>query len=86
MIPSDAQPQNVAQCLSQAHALGLARADAHMLLLHCVGQALHDRAWLMTHDENPLTSTQQASWQSALARRLKGEPVAYITGQKEFSA
>ena len=84
MIPADVQPHNVAQCLSQAHALGLARADAHMLLLHCLGQALHDRAWLMTHDENPLNPTQQASWQRALARRLKGEPVAYITGHKDF--
>jgi release factor glutamine methyltransferase len=81
---ADAQPQNVAQCLHQAHALGLARVDAQILMLHCVGQALHNRAWLMTHDENPLTPSQQSSWQNALARRLKGEPVAYITGQKDF--
>jgi release factor glutamine methyltransferase len=82
--PADAQAQNVAQCLSQAQTLGLARADAHMLLLHCLDQALHDRAWLMTHDAIPLTGPQQASWQKVLERRLKGEPVAYITGQKDF--
>jgi release factor glutamine methyltransferase len=82
--PADAQAQSVAQCLSQAQTWGLARADAQMLLLHCLGQALHDRAWLMTHDAHPLTGSQQATWQKALERRLKGEPVAYITGQKDF--
>jgi release factor glutamine methyltransferase len=64
--------------------LGLARADAQLLLLHCLGQALHDRAWLMTHDANPLTDSQRDAWQKALARRLQGEPVAYITGHKDF--
>jgi release factor glutamine methyltransferase len=82
--PANAQAQNVAQCLSQAQTLGLARADAQLLLLHCLGQALHDRAWLMTHDANPLTDSQRDAWQKALARRLQGEPVAYITGHKDF--
>ena len=84
MSPANAQSQNVAQCLSQAQTLGLARADAQMMLLHCLDQALHDRAWLMTHDANPLTDSQKIAWQKALTRRLQGEPVAYITGHKDF--
>jgi len=72
------------QCLSQAHALGLVRVDAQMLLLHTVGRPLHDRAWLLAHDHESLTPAQQATWQDALKRRQGGEPVAYITGRKDF--
>ena len=72
------------ECLSQAHAQGLARVDAQMLLLHSLGRPLHDRAWLLSHDNDTLTPAQQATWQAALQRRLGGEPVAYITGRKDF--
>jgi release factor glutamine methyltransferase len=72
------------ECLSQAHAQGLARVDAQMLLLHSLGRPLHDRAWLLAHDSDTLTPAQQATWQAALQRRLGGEPVAYITGRKDF--
>lgn len=72
------------QCLSQAHAQGLARVDAQMLLLHSVGRPLHDRAWLLAHDHDSLTPAQQVTWQDALKRRQDGEPVAYITGRKDF--
>lgn len=72
------------QCLSQAHAQGLARVDAQMLLLHSVGRPLHDRAWLLAHDHDSLTPEQQDTWQDALKRRQDGEPVAYITGRKDF--
>ena len=72
------------QCLRQAKNLGLARVDAHILLLHCLQRPLHDRAWLMAHDSDTLTAAQSAAWQDALQRRLRGEPVAYITGRKDF--
>ena len=72
------------QCLSQAHERGLARVDAHMLLLHSLGRHLHDRAWLLAHDTDTLSALQLAQWQTALKRRLDGEPVAYITGRKDF--
>jgi release factor glutamine methyltransferase len=72
------------QCLNQAQAQGLARVDAQMLLLHSLGRPLHDRAWLLAHDSDALTPTQQATWQSVLERRLSAEPVAYITGRKDF--
>ena len=74
----------LAQCLSQAHAMGLARVDAHMLLLHSLGRHLHDRAWLLAHDTDTLSGLELAQWQTALQRRLDGEPVAYITGRKDF--
>ena len=74
----------LAECLSQAHAMGLVRVDAHMLLLHSLGRHLHDRAWLLAHDTDTLNALQLAQWQIALQRRSGGEPVAYITGRKDF--
>ena len=74
----------LAQCLSQAHGMGLARVDAHMLLLHSLDRHLHDRAWLLAHDTDTLSALQLAQWETALQRRLDGEPVAYITGRKDF--
>jgi release factor glutamine methyltransferase len=77
-------PPSLAQSLSHAQTQGIARADAHMLLLHALAHPLHDRAWLLAHDTDVLTQSQQQRWNQALQRRLQGEPVAYITGCKDF--
>ena len=74
----------LAECLRQAQAIGLARVDAQILLLHSLQRPLHDRAWLLAHDSDALSPEQEAAWQDALKRRLQGEPVAYITGRKDF--
>jgi release factor glutamine methyltransferase len=80
--PSDSP--TLAQCLAQAQSLGLARLDAQMLVLHSLERPLHERAWLLAHDSDRLNPAQQARWQTALQRRLTGEPMAYITGRKAF--
>ena len=77
-------PTTVVACLRQAQANGLARVDAQILLLHSLQRPLHDRAWLLAHDGDTLTPAQETAWQDALKRRLQGEPVAYITGRKDF--
>ena len=77
-------PATVAECLRQAQTRGLARMDAQMLLLHSLQRPLHDRAWLMAHDSDTLTAEQFTAWEDGLQRRLSGEPVAYITGRKDF--
>jgi release factor glutamine methyltransferase len=74
----------VAEGLRQAHAVGLSRIDTQLLMLHSLQRPLHDRAWLLGHDTDRLTPEQQAAWHKALQRRQSGEPVAYITGRKEF--
>jgi release factor glutamine methyltransferase len=74
----------VAEGLRQAQTLGLNRIDAQLLLLHCLQKPLHDRAWLLAHDTDHLTPAQYTAWQTALQRRQSGEPVAYITGRKDF--
>jgi release factor glutamine methyltransferase len=77
-------PPTIAQSLQHAHALGLARIDAQLLHLHALGRDPHDRAWLLAHDTDVLTDAQQQLCDQALQRRLRGEPVAYITGRKDF--
>ncbi len=70
--------------LHHARALGLARIDGQMLLLHTLGRPLNDRAWLLTHDTDALPAPASAAFQSLCQRRAAGEPVAYLTGIKEF--
>lgn len=77
-------PTTVAECLRQAQTSGLERVDAQILLLHSLQRPLHDRAWLLAHDSDTLTPAQTNAWQDALQRRLSSEPVAYITGRKDF--
>ncbi|MBF5003608.1 peptide chain release factor N(5)-glutamine methyltransferase [Diaphorobacter caeni] len=74
----------IAQLLAQAAQQGMARVDAQMLMLHAAGQPTHARAWLITHDSDELTDAQRAQWDELRQRRLQGEPVAYLIGQKEF--
>ena len=74
----------LAAVLDHAAALGLARLDAQMLLLHALGHAPHDRAWLLAHDDVALDPDAHIRFEAALQRRLRGEPLAYITGHQEF--
>jgi len=72
------------QLLGRGAALGLERIDAHALLLHALGRATTDRAWLLAHDTDPVDAEVQARCEAAWHRRLAGEPLAYIVGRKEF--
>jgi len=72
------------EALAQAAALGLARLDAQLLLLHVLGRGAGGRAWLLAHDTDALPAPQQARFLALCCRRAGGEPVAYLTGEKEF--
>jgi release factor glutamine methyltransferase len=65
-------------------ALGVDRLDAQLLLLHALGRAPHDRAWLLAHDTDAMSYPAWVSLAAQLSRRLAGEPVAYLLGTKEF--
>ncbi|MDP3420126.1 MAG: peptide chain release factor N(5)-glutamine methyltransferase [Thiobacillus sp.] len=41
-------------------------------------------AWLIAHDTDPLAETQITPFEGLLARRLAGEPIAYLVGTREF--
>jgi len=75
---------NVAQCLAQGQVWGLPRLEAQILLLFTLGRPRHDRAWLIAHDTDQLTSAQVGHFEALVQRRLHHEPVAYIVGEKEF--
>jgi release factor glutamine methyltransferase len=75
----------LAEALKQASTAGLDRLDAQMLLLHALGRSPHDRAWLIAHDGDPLPSDAAARWPALRQRRLAGEPVAYLLGEKAFA-
>ncbi|HEU5316122.1 MAG TPA: hypothetical protein VFX49_08440, partial [Chloroflexota bacterium] len=55
--------------------------DAELLLGFVLGV---DRATLLAHPERELTADEVAASRSAIERRERGEPVAYIVGRKEF--
>ncbi|RUM43227.1 MAG: peptide chain release factor N(5)-glutamine methyltransferase [Desulfurobacterium sp.] len=59
-----------------------ARLDAELLLAHALG--FPDRVKLYTEFEKPLTEEEVENYRKLIVRRAKGEPVAYITGKKEF--
>lgn len=64
-----------------AQGLGSPRLDAELLLGHSLGWP---RVALYTHYDQPLTAGELERYRGLIKRRLSGEPVAYLTGQKEF--
>ena len=72
------------QALQAAQAAGLDRLDAQLLLLHALGRPDSDRAWLLTHDDDPLEQAVASTFNQFQLRRVAGEPLAYIVGYKEF--
>ena len=75
---------SVALTLSTLQGQGLARVDAQLLLLHLLGKPAHERAWLLAHDNDPIDSVALQQLDTLVRRRQQGEPLAYITGHKEF--
>lgn len=57
------------------------RLDAEVLVMHACGIG---RSELITRQQTALTGEQWRRLQSLLARRRQGEPVAYLTGTREF--
>lgn len=73
--------------LSDAKALLAAAAhapsprEAHLLLGHVLGLS---EARLIARDREPVPAAAERRFRDLLARRLTGEPVAYLTGEREF--
>ncbi len=77
-------PATIAQAIGWAQTQGLDRLDAQLLVLHAVGHAAMERAWLLAHDTDALPDAAHATLQTTVRRRATGEPLAYITGHKGF--
>ncbi len=57
------------------------RREAGILMAVALGV---DRAVVWTHPERELNAAEYHRWRRLLARRVSREPLAYITGEKEF--
>lgn len=64
-----------------ARGLGSPRLDAELLLGHSLGWP---RVKLYTNYDQTLAADELGRYRELIRRRLGGEPVAYLTGEKEF--
>jgi len=55
--------------------------ENRILLCHATGLS---RVQLITQGDRPLSSDEAARLDALVARRLRGEPIAYIVGRREF--
>lgn len=61
----------------------LDKIDARILLQYVTGWTYTQ---LIMREETCLNATQMQQWQSLYARRIAGEPIAYLIGQRSFYA
>lgn len=76
----DALLKQAAQRL-QAAGSASPRVDAEVLLSHVIGR---DRTWLYTWGDKSCSLWEHARFDALVAARAQGEPVAYLTGEREF--
>lgn len=78
-----ASPMQIKQALQLASVLqgDSPRLDAEILLASVLKKS---RTYLYTWPEKELSPAEQESFKALLARREKGEPIAHITGEREF--
>lgn len=64
------------QCRKQEASL-----EARLLLQHILNV---NRAWLIAHDIDFVEENAQIAFEALVARRINGEPIAYILGERDF--
>jgi release factor glutamine methyltransferase len=74
------------QALAQGPHPERARLDAEEILLYIFRRIDpgRNRAWLYAHASDPTSSDARLEFKVLLERRLRGEPIQYITGEAEF--
>ena len=80
MEPSISDARRV-DALLQAARARIDAVDAEFLLVHVLDKP---RSWLFAHRDERATAEQAATFDALVRRRAKGEPVAYLTGQRGF--
>ncbi len=63
------------------HGSGLDAVDARVLLRAVLGV---DDVYLIVHGNDTVSAQHEAQFRALAARRLAGEPVAYLVGEREF--
>ena len=59
----------------------LSATEARILLAHALRVG---RAWIVAHGRDPVPQAQANAVEALFARRREGEPVAHLTGEREF--
>jgi len=65
----------------RSHAVESPRTAAEVLLAHSLGW---ERIDLYVRYDQPLTTDERERFKALIRRRLRGEPIGYITGRREF--
>ena len=71
----------VQSAIARLAAMPTAALDARLLLGHVLGRT---STWLHVESEALLPPEKLADYEAAVTRRAAGEPLAYITGRREF--
>ncbi len=79
-MPSPPLPPTVRSLLETARRR-VDPSEAEWLLAHALGQP---RSWLYAHGSDGVADVDAARFEHLLARRLAGEPVAYLCGRRGF--
>ena len=58
-----------------------ARLDSELILAHVLRRS---REWLLAHDATALTQPQQQQARQLLLQRTQRQPIAYLTGRRDF--
>lgn len=66
--------------LSKA-SIASARLDSELILAHVLRRS---REWLLAHDTDTLTQPQQQQARQLLLQRTQRQPIAYLTGKRDF--
>jgi len=72
--------KTIAALQAEAQA-AVGRLEARALLRHQLGC---DEAWLIAHGDEACAEADAQAFRALVARRVAGEPVAYLTGSREF--
>jgi release factor glutamine methyltransferase len=73
--------QRAAAARLEAAGVDGAHLDARVLMAFALGR---DAGWLIGHRDEVLASEEQSHFEALVARRAAREPLAYITGEREF--
>lgn len=74
-------PVHDADALLRSAAARIDATDARWLLAHALGRS---QTWLFAHARDPVPADAVARFDTLVARREAGEPVAYLTGVRGF--
>lgn len=71
----------LAEARRQLAGLETGALEADLLLRHALGV---DRAWLYANGDRQIDTSLEQEYRDLVARRREGEPIAHITGVREF--